>query len=292
MRWYTIKNMARAIYKDAECNHTMAIAAGLSYYFLLSLFPLLIFLAALLAFVPVPHLFDAILDLMAKLVPPDAMGTVRAILLGVMNPPRSGLLSFGLLATLWAATGGSAAMIEALNIAYNVNETRAYWKTRLLAIGLTLVVGGLTLIGLCFTLLGPEFGFWMERHRFVGPAFSFAWPYLRWGIILVTVVLAIEVLYFYGPNVKQSFRCTAPGAFLGVTVWIAISFSLGGYIARFANYNATYGTLGGVIALMLWFYFSALAILIGAQLNAELLKAAGKVLPVKEILPPALPKAA
>jgi membrane protein len=246
------------------------------------LFPLLIFLAAAIAYIPVPDLFNQMLDLMAKFVPPESMGTVRQILSSVMNPPRSGLLSFGLLATLWAATGGFSAMIEALNVAYDVDETRPYWKTRLLSFGLAFVVGGLMLLGLMFTMLGPHFGEWLANHQHVGPIFAAIWPYLRWAIIFVTIVFAVELLFFWGPNVKQRFVCTLPGALIGVSGWALSSYALGIYISEYAHYNKTYGTLGGAIGLMLWLYVSATAILAGAEINSELLKAAGKRLPMKE----------
>ncbi len=293
MRWINLKNAITGAYHDIQCNHTLAIAAGLSYFFMLSLFPLLIFAAAALAYIPIPNLFNEILNLMARFVPAQSMDTVRAILQGVMHPPRSGLLSFGILGTLWAATGGFSAMIEGLNVAYDVNETRPYWKTRSLAFGLAFVVGTLVMTGLTFTILGPRFGELLAKHGFVGPIFAFVWPYLRWAIIFVSVVLAVEVLYFWGPNVKQGFICTLPGALIGVAGWIATSYGLGIYISDYAHYNKTYGTLGGAIGLMLWFYVSAAVILIGAEINSELLKAAGKRLPMKEPEPELeLPKAA
>jgi membrane protein len=183
---------------------------------------------------------------------------------------------------LWAASGGFNALIDALNIAYEVPETRPYWRTRLLAVMLTFIVGGLVVIGLGATLVGPSFGEWLARLVHLGPLFVALWPILRWTIVLVSIVFAVELLYFLAPNVKQLFPCTLPGAVLGVAVWVAASLGLGIYIREFANYNATYGTLGGVIALMLWFYISAVAILIGAEINAKLLKATGKRLPVKE----------
>jgi membrane protein len=293
MKWVAIKNAVVGAYKDIQCNHTLAIAAGLSYYFMLSLFPLLIFAAAALAYVPIPNLFEETLNVMSRFVPADSMGTVREILKGVMHPPHSGLLSFGILATLWAATGGFSAMIEALNVAYDVNESRPYWKTRSLAFGLAFVVGGLVLTGLTFTLLGPRFGEWLAHHGAVGPIFAAVWPFLRWGIILATIVFAVELLFFWGPNVKQGFSCTLPGAIIGVAGWVAASYGLSYYLSTYANYNKTYGTLGGAIGLMLWFYLSAAAILVGAEINSEILKAAGKRLPMKEPAPGAeLPRAA
>ena len=235
-----------------------------------------------MAYVPIPNLFDEMLNLMARFVPPDAMGMVRKVIEGILWPPRSGLVSFGFLATIWAATGGFAAAIEALNVAYGVEETRPYWKNRSLAFALTFVCGSLVLVALAVSLLGPRFGELLAEHRYVGPLFGVVWPYIRWVVLLVAIVLAVEVLYFWAPNVKQKFRSTLPGAIVAVSGWIATSYALGVYISRFTNYNATYGTLGGVIALMLWLYFSFLAILIGAEINSELLRSAGKVLPMQE----------
>jgi membrane protein len=286
MRISVIKNVLRRIYRDLQCNHTMVMAAGLSFFFLLSMFPLLIFAAATLAYIPIPNLFNEILNLMARFVPPDAMGMVQRVVQGILWPPRSGLLSFGFVASIWAGTGGFAAAIEALNVAYGVDETRPYWKTRSLAIGLTLVCGSLVVVALALSLLGPRFGEVLAEHRFVGPAFAMVWPYIRWLILFIAIVLAVEVLYFWAPNVKQQFWSTLPGAIVGVLGWVGASYALGVYISRFSNYDATYGTLGGVIALMLWLYFSFLAILIGAEVNSELLRSAGKVLPMKEPAPP------
>src|SRR5437879_849751 len=202
MRLVEIKNAAVLTVKDLFNNRTFAIAAGLAYYFLLALFPLLIFMAAALSYVPIPNLFNEILNWMARVVPLDAMGVVRRIIHGVLHPPRSGLLSFGLIATLWAASGGFAALIDSLNVAYEVPETRPYWRTRLLAIGLTFVVGGLVVIGLATTLLGPKFGEWLASHGIAGPVFVAIWPILRWCIVLASIVLAVELLYFLDSNVK------------------------------------------------------------------------------------------
>ena len=282
MRWSTVKNVVGRIYNDLQCNHIMAMAAGLAYYFLLSLFPLLIFLAAALAYVPIPNLFNEILSLMARFVPAEAMGLVEKVVHGILWPPRSGLLSFGALGTIWAASGGFAAMIEALNVAYGVTETRPYWRTRATALGLTFIIGALLVVALATSLLGPRFGEILANHKLVAPVFAWIWPYLRWTILLTSIVLAVEILYFWAPNVKQKFRCTLPGAVFGVLIWIAASHALGVYIERFNNYNAMYGTLGGVIALMVWLLASAMAILVGAEINAELLSAQGKVLPMKE----------
>lgn len=282
MKLVALKNAAVQVVKDVQCNHTFAMAAGLSYYFLLSLFPLLIFIAGILAYVPIPGLFDQILNTMARFLPGAAMGTVRDILSSVLTPPATGWISFGLLFTIWTASSGFAALIEGLNVAYDVPETRPYWRVRLLAIGLALAVGTCIMVGLAVSLLGPRFGQILEEHRRAGPLFAAIWPTLHWLIIVSSIVIAIEVLYYLAPNVKQRFVCAFPGAVLAIGTWIAASYVLGIYMREFADYNKTYGAIGGVVALMLWFYVTATVILIGAEINAELLKAAGRMLPTKE----------
>ncbi len=267
--------------EDLMCNRTFAISAGLAYYFFLSLFPLMIFMAAALAYVPIPNLFDQIVSLMARFVPREAMQMVQPIINSVLRPPGTGLLSFGIIGTLWVASSGFASLIDALNIAYDVPETRPYWKSRSLGVALTLLVGSLVAVGLGVTLLGPNFAEHLSHHVHLSALFIHLWPTLRWIIIFGSIVLAVELVYYLGPNVKQKFLFTLPGAVIGVAAWVLISLAFGIYVRQFANYNATYGTLGGVIALMFWFYLSSIAILVGAEINAELIKAAGKKLKIK-----------
>ena len=133
-------------------------AAAMSYYFLVAMVPLLIFLSALLGYLPIPNLFNQLLDILAVLVPPDAMQMVQRILASIMTPQRGGLVSFGLLSYLWTASGGFAASIEALNVAYDVKKTRSWWRDRLQALLLTLTTGVLSLVGLLLIIAGPRFG--------------------------------------------------------------------------------------------------------------------------------------
>lgn len=285
MKLVALRNAVFAVAKDVRCNHTFAMAAGLSYYFLMSLFPLLIFIAGVLAYIPIPGLFDEILNTMSRFVPAPAMGTVREILASVLTPPATGWISFGLVVTIWSASSGFAALIEGMNVAYDVSETRPYWKVRLLALGLVLAAGGPIIVGLAVSLMGPRFGQVLEEHRRAGPLFAAAWPTIHWVVIIAAIVIAVELLYYLAPNVKQRFICAFPGAVLAITTWVMASYGLGIYMREFADYSKTYGAIGGVVALMLWFYISATVLLIGAEVNAELLKAAGKMLPRKEAPP-------
>jgi membrane protein len=271
-QWGTVLKGALA---DVQRNHTMAFAAGLSYYFVLSLFPALIALSAVVSFLPVPNLFSQVLTLMSRFVPADSMGVVRQILHDVVNPHRGALLSFGLIGALWTASSGFAGMIEALNVAYNVPETRPYWKTRGLAVLMTFLIGGLLLVALGMMLVGPEFGAWLARILHASFLWARIWPVVRWTVSGAFIVMAVEAMYFLGPNVKQRFLHTLAGAVFSVATWLALSYALGIYFQRFANFNRTYGALGGAIALMTWLYWSSFVILLGAEINSEALQVAG-----------------
>lgn len=281
------RNALMRAYQDVLKNHTMAFAAGLSYYFVLSLFPLLIALAAIVGYLPIPNLFSHILDVMARVVPPDGMGLVRKIVASVISPSKGKLLTVGLIGTLWSASSGFASMIEALDVAYDVPETRPYWKTRSLAFLLTFLIGLLMVVALSVLILGPTFGSWLANKVDLGPEFVILWPYVRWGVSVGFTVLAVELLYFIAPNVKQKFFATLPGALFGVGGWIGLSYLLGLYFQHFSGFNKTYGAIGGAIALFMWFYWTSLSILIGAEINSELLQETGNgKLPLKE--PPPL----
>ena len=259
-------------YRDLVRHHTLQVAAALSYYCILSIFPGLIFLSAVVAFIPLPDLFGHVLTLMGRLLPPDTMREVYSVLGDVLSSNRLTWLSFGMVGTIWMASAAFDAMIEALDIAYDVTDDRPYWKTRLLAVGLAAISGGLLLAALGLMVVGPRFGEWLASRLDISAVFIAVWPVLRWTIAITFTVLAVEMIYFLAPNVKQSFRATLPGAVLSVVVWIVLSFLLGIYFRHFANFNRTYGTLGGFVAFMIWLYWTSLVLLVGAELNAELAK--------------------
>jgi membrane protein len=267
-----VKGALEKTYLDVQRNHTMQMAAALSYYFVLSLFPALIFLSAVVAFLPVPDLFSQALSIMGRFLPPDSMGLVRRVLADVITPNRGTFLSFGILGTLWAASGGFSATIEALNVAYDIDDDRPFWKTRPLAVGLAFIIGALLLVALSVMIVGPRFGEWLAARAHLSNVFALLWPYIHWSIAVGFTILAVEALYFWAPNVKQRFLATLPGAVFAVACWIALSYLLGIYFRHFAHFNKTYGTLGAAVALMIWLYWTGFAMLVGAELNSELAK--------------------
>ena len=270
------KRALLSTYRDMMRHHTFQVSAALSYYFVLSVFPGLIVLSAIVGFISLPDLFNHVLLLMNRLLPPDTMKVVYSVLGDVLASHRGTWLSFGMLGIIWTASAAFDSMIEALDIAYDVSENRPFWKTRLLAIALAGIIGSLLLTALAAMVLGPRFGEWLAARLELSTVFVRVWPLLRWALAISFTVLAVEVLYFLAPNVKQRFGATLPGAILAVAVWNGLSFLLGYYFRHWANFSRTYGTLGGFIALMTWLYWTSFVLLVGAELNAELAKESKK----------------
>ena len=266
------QGVLKRTWTDIQRNHTQTFAAGLSFSFLMGLFPALIALVAIVGYLPIPDLFNEILNVMSRFVPLDSMGLVRKVVADVISPNKGKLLSFGLLGSIWAVSGGFASVMEALNVAYDVPETRPFWKTRLLAILLAVQIGALMLTALAVMLVGPQFGEWLARTAHVSFVWAYIWPYLRIAFALFAVIFAVEVMYFAGPNVKQCFKYTLVGATIAVGTWLGLSYLLGLYFRQVVHLNKTYGSLGAVVALMVWLQWTAMSLLIGAEINSEIVK--------------------
>jgi membrane protein len=264
--WFTTKRSLIIIYNDVYDEHLLVFAAGLSYYFVLSLFPMLVSMALILGYVPIPHLFEGLLSLMARLVPGDGMSLVRNIVSDVSHQHKH-VLTLGLVFTLWTASSGFAAIMDGLDLVYRVRETRPVWKTRPLALGLTLLAGSLLVIAVGLMVEGTYLGTWFTGEFNLNPAVLTAWRNFRWGIAAAFAVLALELLYHFGPNVKQRFRDSLAGAIVAVAAWIGLSYLLGLYFRHFESLDKTYGPLGAAIGLYVWFYLSGFAILLGGEIN-------------------------
>ena len=265
--WPTIKRSLTTMYNDVYDEHLFVFAAGLSYYFVLSVFPLLVSMASLLGYVPIPHLFEGLLGLMSRLVPGDGMSLVCSIVSDVIHHKHAHFLTLGLVFTIWTASSGFAAIIDGLDLVYRVRETRPVWKTRPLALGLTLLAGSLLVVAVGLMVEGTNLGTWFTGQFDLSPAVLAAWRTLRWGIAAAFAVLALELLYHFGPNVKQRFRDSLTGAMVAVAAWIGVSYLLGIYFRHFESLDKTYGPLGAAIGLYVWFYLSGFAVLLGGEIN-------------------------
>jgi membrane protein len=204
---------------------------------------------------------------MARLVPGDGMSLVRNIVSDVINHKHRHFLTLGLVFTIWTASSGFAAIIDGLDVVYRVRETRSVWKTRPIALGLTLLAGSLLLVAVGLIVEGTYLGTWFTRRFDLNPTSFAAWRYLRGGIAVGFAVLAVELLYHFGPDVKQRFRDSLAGAVISVTIWIGLSCLLGSYFRHFDSLDKTYGPLGAAIGLYVWFYLSGFAILVGGEIN-------------------------
>ncbi len=278
-----LKRVVLGTVNDIANNHIFSFAAALSYYFVLGFFPALIALAAVVAYLPIPDLFNTVVFTLARVAPPESMGLIRRIVSDVISPSRGALLSFGLLGSLWTCSSGFSTLIEAVNVAYDVPETRPWWKTRFLAVELVFIVGTLVTLAFAFMIVGPRFGEFLAAHLGLSHAFAVIWPVLRYVVAVSFIVLAVEIVYFFAPNIRQEFTASLPGACVAVVSWILLSDGLSLYFRKFAHLNRTYGVLGGGVALLTWLYWSGFIILLGAEINSEIIQQRGDgTLPLKQ----------
>jgi membrane protein len=245
-------------------------AAALAYYFTLAIFPGMLFLLSLLPYLPIEHLDQAVMDLVRQAMPGQAAGIFSDTIREVTQHQKGGLLSFGALGTLWAASAGMYAVMQQLNITYDVKEGRSLLKARGISIALTLVFGTLLLASLVLATFGGHLQDLILRHVTSGLTgiVQVGFELLRWGIIACALLLAFAVTYYKGPDVEQKFQFITPGAVLGTFLLGLASLGLNIYISKFSSYEATYGSIGAVIILMLWLYVAGLVILVGSEINA------------------------
>jgi membrane protein len=260
----------RRVFNDGLTNQTLQAAAALSYYSILSIFPALILLSAVMAYIPLPNFFADALAAMARVVPRGTMPVVYSVLIGVLGANLRAWLSFGTVGTLWLVSSVFDEMINALDAAYEVTEHRPFWKERLLALGLSIITGLLLICAIAAMVVGLSAGEWLADKLFLSGLFILIWPFIHWTIAIGFALLGVQMIYFLAPNVKQRFMATLPGAVLSVACWMGLSYLLGIYFRYFESYNRIYGTLGGVLAFMTWLYWAYFIFLAGGRLNAEL----------------------
>ena len=268
------KELARRVLHEIQKDECLGRAAQLAYYFLFALFPFFLFLTTLLGYLPIPNLLDRIMEVLAPLLPGDALRLVQDNLHQLVTGERGGLLSFGILAALWTSSSALTAIIDSLNRAYDVEEGRPFWKVRLTAILLTVGMSLFIMVALVLLTFGPQLGRWVADLVGLGGVFAFTWNILRWPVIVGLLILAMAMGYYFAPDVEQEWKWITPGSALAVIGWLLASLGFAFYVNRFASYNATYGSIGAVIVLLTWMYVTGLFVLIGGEINAEIEHAA------------------
>ena len=266
----TVRELAGRVYDELWQDEVLDRAAGLSYYFLFSLFPALLFLVALLGMFRGSDLLGPLMGYAHRVLPPDAASVLSKTMEGVVRGARGSLLSLGALGALWAASAGMGSITNALNVAYGVKDPRSWWRARLTAIVLTVVFALFTLSALMFLVFGEWIGGAIANRFGLGVAFQTAWGLLSLGIAILGVLTGITLVYDLAPARRRRWRGVTPGAVFALVGWLAASLLLRLYVEFLGNYEATYGSIGGVMLLMLWLYLSGVALLVGAEIDAEI----------------------
>jgi membrane protein len=271
--------LAKRVWADIIKDDIFGRAAQLSYYFLLALFPLLLFLTSMIGLImgSGTGLRHSLFNYLGKVLPPSASQLVSTTMFEVSAASSGGKIWFGILAALWAASAGMGAISESLNVAYHVKETRPWWKQRLTAIVLTLILAVLIIAALVIVLYGGRIADILASHYGFSGAFTLAWKIAQWPIVLAFLFIAFAMIYYWAPDLEdQDWRWITPGSVAAVILWLLVSFAFRLYLHYFDSYSKTYGSLGAVIVLMLWFYFTGAAILIGGEVNSDIEAAAAR----------------
>ena len=238
------------------------LAAGVTYYGVLALFPFLLFLVALASLVITPAQVEALLQQLAQVAPAEVTKIVGDRMQQLASQQNVTLIGFGALGAIWAASGATLALMRALNAAYDVTEQRPFWKVRVIAVLMTMVTGVLSLAGALATVAAEPIA------SAIGGPVGAAILWLRLPAAGLVMMFLWALIYYVLPDVEQEFRFITPGSVIGVLLWVIASWAFGKYVANFGHYDKTYGSIAGVIVLLFWMWISALVLLVGAEVNA------------------------
>ena len=269
----TPRQLAKRVWDEIDHDNLLGRASELAYNFLLALFPLLLFLISLFGLFASKSLqMQAnLLFYFAELLPPAAADLVSKTLEEIVKTSSGGKLTFGIVLALWAGSGGMTTLISALNAAYHVRETRSWIRVHLIAIGLTLAISLLVIVALLIVLVGGHLAQLVGSELHTGWVFVLVWKILQWPAALAFISLAFALIYYFAPDVEeQHWYWITPGSVVGTVLWLLASFALRAYLHFFNSYSRSYGSLGAVIILLLWFYVTGFTFLIGGEINAQI----------------------
>jgi membrane protein len=259
-----------AISAEVSKDQLTAQAAAVAFAWLFAIFPFLLFLLTLFAYIPERtkiNAHDEIADILHKVLATDAANTILTNLDQVLNEPRSGLLSIGLIVTLWIASGGMSMTMSALDTAYDAINPSPFYVQRPVAILLTIVVTFMILIVFALLPIGTAIENWLANTRHIPARILWLLTFARYGLAILLLLSVLSLLYTFGTRVRHRFVLITPGAVFTMLVWILLGESFRFYVDKFGRYQKTYGAVGGVAILLLFFYLDALVLLIGAEIN-------------------------
>jgi len=275
MLWYfestlSWKELLRRTYKETVADDGLGLAAQLAFYFLLALFPTVLCVIALVSFLPLQNFTDEVTRLLGGFAPPEMVTLIREQMVRLADGNDGGIFSIGLLGALWSSSAAMVAMIDSMNRAYDIDESRPWWKVRVTAVLLTVGLAVFVVLSAGLIVAGPQVADLLAGTFGFGPLFTTTWKIVQWPIAFALVTTGIALVYYYAPDAEQDFTWITPGSVIAATLWVVASLLFRFYVVSFGNYEATYGTVTGVILLMLWFYISGLMLIIGAEAAAEI----------------------
>ncbi|WP_067728700.1 YihY/virulence factor BrkB family protein [Oceanobacillus damuensis] len=265
-----IGSLVRQFYQRIEEVDVFGLAAQLAYFFLLSLFPFLIFLLNLIAYLPINE--QLILQTIDTFAPREVMDLINANVSQILNEQNGSLLSFSIIGTLWAASNGVNAITRAFNRAYRIEKKRSFFKDRLIAILLTIAMIAVILVALLLPVFGREIGEYIFSIFGLSAGFLAVWETLRWVISSVIFFIVLLFLYKLAPHKRIYFKNVIWGTLFATVSWQIVSWGFSFYVGNFGDYSSTYGSLGTIIVLMIWFYLFGIIIITGGVINAFIRK--------------------
>jgi membrane protein len=262
--------LLKRVYDETLADDVFNLAAQQAYYFFFALFPALLALLSLASFFPIENLQAQIQSMLRSVAPGDVVQIISDQIDQIAKSNAGGILTIAFFFTLWSSSAAVVSMCSTLNAAYDITEGRPWWKVRLIAIGLTIGLALFILISITLVVAGPTLAENVAEMAHLGAAFTWTWNILQWPVVFALVVTAIALVYYFAPDAEQDWIWITPGSILATVLWLIISLAFKVYVTNFASYNETYGAIGGVMVLLLWFYVSGIALLVGAELNAEI----------------------
>lgn len=261
--WELTKEVWKASYED----DVFARAAQLGFYFLLALFPALLGVTALIGMLPSQVVLPTVMPYAQQILPSESLILVERYMEQVFQGSGRGVFSLSLLGSLWAASWGMMAIIHTLNAVYGVRETRPLWRIGVTALLLTLGAAVFVISSLILILAGEQVSQWAVTLTGKEWWATQVWPIMQWPVIVLLLLIAINLIYYWAPNSDHTWQWINPGSILAVSLWIILSLGLKIYVENVINYNIVYGSITGFIILMLWLYVGGLTLLLGGELN-------------------------
>ena len=267
-RGMSLRDLGKILWKRYQDHALPDKAAQLSYYFIFSMFPFLLFLVTLTAYLPIGDAVDMLLERVSQVMPTEAFNLINGQVDALLHRRNPKALTVGIIVSLWSASRGLDAIRTVLNLAYEVKESRPWWKVQGIALLMTIASALLVVFAVVLIVLGGKFGAWLTHKVNFGDDYLLVWRYLRWPVTAVVIMWALALTYYLLPDVKQQFKFITPGSVIGSIFWLLGTWGFTYYVEHFANYNVAYGSIGGVAILLTWLYIGGLIFMFAGEMNA------------------------